>query len=73
MQRFANFHNELYFGYREIMSPDIHVIYHLKGLWVYWKDLFPGKERVIKKIMKSKKYAEYESFLRELSIDMSKS
>ena len=73
LQRFADFHNELYFGYREIMSPDIHVIYHLKGLWVYWKDLFPGKERVIKKIMKSKKYAEYESFLRELSIDMSKS
>lgn len=71
LKTFEKFHNDLFFGYREIMAPDIHVIYHLKGLWIYWKDLFPGKERVIKKIMKCKKYAEYEALLRELSIDMS--
>lgn len=65
---FRSFHDDLYHGYREIMSPDINVIYHLKGLWVYWADLFPDHKKIIKKLLKCKKYAEYEAMLRELGI-----
>lgn len=68
LQRFRSFHDDLYHGYQEIMSPDINVIYHLKGLWVYWEDLFKHNHKVIKKILKCKKYVEYEAYLRELGL-----
>ncbi|MGN0437253.1 MAG: tRNA-dihydrouridine synthase family protein [Lachnospiraceae bacterium] len=65
---FRMFHDDLYHGYQEIMAPDINVIYHLKGLWVYWQDLFPEDKKIIKKILKCKKYIEYEALLRELGL-----
>ena len=58
---FWMFHDEIYHAYQEIMSPDINVLYRMKELWTYWKVLFPGYEREVKKIMKSKYYHEYES------------
>lgn len=67
-KKFRMFHDDLYHGYQEIMSPDINVIYHLKGLWVYWQDLFPEDRKIIKKILKCKKYVEYEALLRELGL-----
>ena len=44
------------------MSPDINVLYKMRELWSYWQtlSLFDGKERDIKKLMKTKKYAEYD-------------
>ena len=42
------------------MSPDINVLYKMRELWSYWQALFHGKERDIKKILKAKKYAEYD-------------
>lgn len=66
--RFRKFHDDLYHGYQEIMAPDIHVIYHLKGLWTYWGDLFKTQPKIVKKIMKCKKYVEYEACLRELGL-----
>ncbi len=68
LKRFRSFHDDLYHGYQEIMSPDINVIYHLKGLWIYWENLFPENKRIVKKILKSKKYVEYEALLRELGM-----
>ena len=43
------------------MSPDINVLYKMKDLWTYWQPLFGGRERDIKRLMKAKKYAEYEA------------
>lgn len=68
MNRFRGFHNDLYHGYQQIMAPDIHVIYHLKGLWLYWEELFPDNKKTVKKIIKCKKYTEYDALLRELGI-----
>ena len=46
------------------MSPDINVLYKMRELWSYWQVLFVssdhGCERDIKRLMKAKKYAEYE-------------
>ena len=65
-KRFWDFHNEIYHNYQEIMSPDKNVLFHMKELWTYWKNIFPDKERAIKNILKSKNYVEYEIALREL-------
>jgi hypothetical protein len=43
------------------MSPDINVLFKMRELWTYWQVLFDGRERDIKKLLKAKKYAEYES------------
>lgn len=56
-------HDTVYHEYQKIMSPDINVLYRMKELWSYWKVLFPGKERDIKRLLKTKKYAEYEDIL----------
>ena len=59
--RFRKLHDTLYHEYQKVMSPDINVLYRMKELWSYWKDLFPGQERDIKRLLKTKKYAEYEA------------
>ena len=53
-------HDTLYHEYQKVMSPDINVLYKMREQWSYWQTLFDGKERDIKKLMKAKKYAEYE-------------
>ncbi len=42
------------------MSPDINVLHKMRELWSYWEVLFEGRERDIRKVMKAKKYNEYE-------------
>lgn len=71
---FANFkrlHDTLYHEYQKIMSPDINVLYKMRELWSYWQTLFDGKERDIKRLLKAKKYAEYEDVVYRglLSVD----
>ena len=53
-------HDTVYHGYQEVMSPDINVLYKMRELWSYWQVLFDGRDRDIKRLMKAKKYAEYE-------------
>ena len=62
-QKLRLFHDTLYHGYQKILSPDINVLHKMRELWTYWKDLFDGKERDIKHLMKAKKYEEYESIV----------
>lgn len=58
--KFRQFHDTLYHEYRKVMSPDINVLHKMRELWSYWQVLFEGYERDIKKVMKAKKYKEYE-------------
>lgn len=58
--KFRKFHDTLYHEYQKIMSPDINVIYKMRELWSYWQLQFEGNERDIKKLLKAKKYSEYE-------------
>ena len=53
-------HDTVYHEYQKVMSPDINVLYKMRELWSYWQVLFEGRERDIKRLMKAKKYAEYE-------------
>ena len=55
------YNGTIYHEYQKIMSPDINVLFKMRELWTYWQVLFDGRERDIKKLLKAKKYAEYES------------
>lgn len=59
-------HDTLYNEYKKIMSPDINVLFKMRELWTYWQSLFDGAERDIKKLLKAKKYAEYEDIAYKL-------
>ena len=58
--KFKRLHDAIYHGYQKVMSPDINVLYKMRELWSYWQTLFDGKERDIKRLLKAKKYEEYE-------------
>lgn len=58
--KFRRLHDTVYHRYQEIMSPDINVLYKMRELWSYWQVHFDSNERDIKRLMKAKKYAEYE-------------
>jgi tRNA-dihydrouridine synthase len=58
--KFRQLHDTVYQEYQKILSPDINVLYKTKELWSYWQTLFEGSERDIKRLLKAKKYAEYE-------------
>lgn len=59
-QKLRVFHDTLYHEYQKVMSPDINVLYKMKELWTYWKVLFEGSDREIKRLLKTKKYKDYE-------------
>jgi len=64
--RFWTFHDILYSEYQKVMSPDINVLHRMRELWSYWRDSFEGCEKDIKNLVKAKKYAEYETILRNI-------
>ena len=59
-QKLRKLHDTVYHEYQKVISPDINVLYKMRELWTYWQDLFDGKDRDIKRLLKAKKYAEYE-------------
>lgn len=65
-KRFWELHDTLYHEYQKIMSPDINVLYKMKELWIYWRSTFDDVDHDIKHLLKAKKYAEYESILRNI-------
>lgn len=58
--KFRRLHDTVYHAYQEVISPDINVLYKMRELWSYWQNLFDGRDRDIKRIIKAKKYADYE-------------
>ena len=63
LARFRRLHDTVYQEYRKVMSPDINVLYKMRELWSYWQNLFDGKERDIKRLLKARKCAEYEEIV----------
>ncbi|MBR2295490.1 MAG: tRNA-dihydrouridine synthase family protein [Clostridiales bacterium] len=63
---FRLFHDTLYREYQKIMAPDINVLYKMKELWSYWSPMFEDNGRDIKRLMKAKKYSEYDKIVSSL-------
>ena len=64
--QFKLFHDRLRNDYMTQMSGDMNVLFKMKELWFYMIMLFPGQEKVLKKIKKAKKLAEYDAAIKEL-------
>ena len=61
-------HDTLYHEYQKIMAPDINVLHKMRELWSYWQVQFEDKERDFKRLLKAKKYAEYEEITERIFI-----
>ena len=65
-EQFMKFYHLVYEGYQSVLSGDTHVLYKMKELWCYMGDLFPEGKKVLKKIKKASKLADYDAAVREL-------
>lgn len=65
-ERFKKFHDEVYEGYKEIMSGDRNVLFKMKELWSYFQTQYPDARKTLKKIQKCEKCVIYESIMREI-------
>lgn len=54
------FHDEIYEGYKGIMSGDQNVLFKMKELWSYMIKMWPDAEKPKKMIRKAKNCSEYE-------------
>lgn len=68
--RFWKFHNDLLEQYRQALSGDTPLLHRMKEFWVYWESLFPGKEKEIKKIRKSKRLEEYRAAVNGIQLEV---
>ena len=63
VNRFRQFHDAIYEGYRQEMSGPAPTLFKMKELWAYWICNFPGEEKALKKILKAKKLEDYEAIV----------
>lgn len=61
-----DFHDMIYEEYQLISSGDRNVLFKMKELWFYMADLFPGSEKLLKRIKKSEKRKDYEKVVQAL-------
>ena len=65
-QTFKAFHDELVEGYYAYMCEDRNTLYKMKELWTWWAVMFPGKEKILKKIKKASILQEYRMLVASL-------
>lgn len=65
-KRFRAFHDELIEEYSDYMYGEKPVLYKMKELWFYMMSMFPGNEKLEKKIKKTNSLDEYRSYMDEL-------
>lgn len=58
-ETFLAFHNEIVEGYYAYMCEDRNTLFKLKELWTWWAVMFPGQEKILKKIKKASNLQEY--------------
>ena len=57
------FHHSLLEGYKDYLSGDTPVLFKMKELWFYMRDMFPEDEKLYKKIKQAKNLLEYENIV----------
>jgi len=65
-ERLFMFHEDLYNRYEKRLSGPGHLLGRFKHLWAYLITSFPGREKILKKILKSKTKEEYLKVVRPL-------
>ncbi len=64
--KFKQFHDDLLEQYVAVLSGEKPVLHRLKEFWAIWQTLFADQEKIIKKIRKSNRIADYKSALNQL-------
>ncbi len=64
--RFRAFHDELIEEYKEYMYGEKPVLYKMKELWFYMMSMFPDCGNLEKKVKKTNRLDEYQSYMDEL-------
>lgn len=60
------FHDELYAGYREVLSGDKTILFKMKELWSFLAPIFTNYEKYAKKIKKCEKLYKYDEVIEAL-------
>ena len=66
IKRLRAFHDQIYEDYQEVSCGDKNVLFKMKELWCYLGMLFPGEDKLLKKIRKAEKLGKYEAIVDEL-------
>ena len=66
IEQFAAFHDEIYEGYKRILSGDKNVLFKMKELWFYMLRVFPAGEDYAKKLKKVSTCKEYEALMKSM-------
>lgn len=62
----SGFHDMVYEEYQRISSGERNVLFKMKELWTYMGTNFEGSEKLLKKIKKTERLKEYESYVAAL-------
>ncbi len=65
-QRLLDFHADLYQKYQQRLDGPGHLLSRVKQLWIYLIVSFPGKEKILKRILKAKTLDRYHSAIGQL-------
>ena len=65
LKRFRAFHDEILGEYRELMSGEQPVLFHMKELWSYMRKYLELTDKQLKQIRKSKRIDEYQSIIKQ--------
>jgi tRNA-dihydrouridine synthase len=60
------FHDDLYSGYREILSGPAHLLDKMKEVWTYLAPSFPGKGQLLGQVARAKTAEAYGSAVKRL-------
>lgn len=60
------FLSDLEENYKKEMSGETPVLFKLKEVWTYLRNQFPEDEKIIKKILKTKKLSEYDALMKTI-------
>ena len=66
MDRIIRLHDRLLADYTEEMSGERPVLFKMKELWAYMGDMFPGSEKLLKKLRKSENLKRYRTIAEEI-------
>lgn len=61
-----DFHNEIYEGYKKVISGDKNVLFKMKEMWIFMGTLFEENEKCLKKIKKAERLYDYEEAMESI-------
>ncbi|MBT9779217.1 diguanylate cyclase [Clostridium sp. MCC353] len=59
-ERLKAFHDEVYEGYKKIMSGERNPLFRMKELWFYMGHMFTSPDKYMKKIKKAERFCDYD-------------